>query len=128
MRTEKEVREYLGEECTEEIIDKLKDYKFINDEEYARIFIEDRKRFRPKSQKMLTFELKRKGILSTEHIALSPDIELAYAALERKMRLWGKLDYPEFRVKATRFLASRGFNWDIIETTVKKAYNKNHVN
>ena len=127
MRTEKEVRDYLGEDCTEEIIGKLKDYKFINDEEYARMFIEDRKRFRPISQKMLGFELKRKGILNTEPLSLNSDEDLAKLALEKKLRLWSKLEFPEFKIKAARFLASRGFSWDTIEKTVKKAYNEHHV-
>jgi regulatory protein len=118
------VRDYLGEECTEEIITKLKDYKFINDEEYARLYSENRERFRPRSQKMLNFELKRKGIAPVE----VDDSKLAALALEKKMRLWGKLTYPEFKVKAARFLGSRGFSWDVIEKTLKKAYNDLNVN
>lgn len=123
MRTEKEVRDYLGEDCTEEIIDKLKDYKFINDEEYARMYAENRARFRPRSQKMLNFELKRKGIAPVE----VDDTALAGAALEKKLRLWSKLEYQDFKIKAARFLASRGFGWDVIEKTIKKAYNEQHV-
>jgi regulatory protein len=127
-RTEKEVRDYLGEDCSEEIIAKLKDYKFIDDAEYAKMFAAQRERFRPRSRKMLEFELKKKGILSTTHLVLSTDSQLAYLALERKMRLWQKLTYLEFKTKAARFLASRGFSWDIIEKAVKKAYNEAHVN
>jgi len=118
IRTEKEVREYLGEECTEEIIAKLKDYKFINDEEYARMYAQDRERFRPRSQKMLNFELKRKGLVPVE----VDDAKLADLALEMKMRLWSKLEYQDFKVKAARFLASRGFSWGIIEKTIKRSY------
>ncbi len=124
IRSEKEVRDYLGEECTEEIIAKLKDYKFINDQEYARLYSENRERFRPRSQKMLNFELKRKGIAPVE----VDDSKLAALALEKKMRLWSKLAYPEFKVKAARFLGSRGFSWDVIEKTLKKAYNDLNVN
>lgn len=124
IRTEKEVRDYLGEECTEEIIAKLKDYKFINDEEYSRMYASDRERFRPRSQKMLNFELKRKGLPPIE----VDDIKLAELALQKKMNLWSKLTYQEFKIKAARFLASRGFSWDLIEKTIKKAYNDINVN
>jgi len=123
-RTEKEVRERLGDDCTEELIAKLKDYKFINDEEYARMYTENRARFRPRSQKMLNFELKRKGIASV----VVDDQLLAASALEKKMRLWQKLDYQQFKIKAGRFLGSRGFTWEIIEKTIKKAYNDANVN
>jgi regulatory protein len=123
-RSEKEIRDYLGEECTEEIITKLKDYKFLDDEEFSKWYVEQRARFRPRGQKLLNFELKRKGIAPVE----VDDRQLAGAALAKKMRLWGSLDYPEFRIKATRFLASRGFGWGTIEETVKKTYNDSHVN
>jgi regulatory protein len=130
-RTEKEMRDYLREECTDEIINRLKELNFINDEEFAAWYADQRARFRPRSRKMISFELKRKGIDSSKlknQISNVSDQELAMKAIEKKLRLWKELDYTEFRVKATRFLASRGFSWDIIETTVKKAYNTHHVN
>ena len=116
MRTEKEVREYLGEDCTEEIIAKLKDYKFINDEEYAKLYAEQRARFRPRSQKMLNFELKRKGIAPVE----VDDEKLAESALEIKRQI-------KSREQATRFLQYRGFTWETIAKVLKTAYNTEEV-
>lgn len=111
------MRDYLGEECTEEIIAKLKDYKFINDEEYSRMYASDRERFRPRSQKMLNFELKRKGLPPVE----VDDLKLAELALEKKQNL-------KSRDRAIRFLQSRGFSWGIIAKVLKKAYNDDNVN
>lgn len=129
IRSEKEIRDYLGSECTEEIITRLKELKFIDDVEFTRWYIEQRSRFRPRSQRMLAYELKRKGIdlPAAPDTEIADDAELAASALQKKLRLWGKLGFAEFRVKATRFLASRGFSWEVIERTVKQEYNKHNV-
>ncbi len=114
-RTEKEIRDKLGPECTEEVIAKLKTYGYIDDQKYAQSYIESRLRSKPRSQKLILLELKRKGI-TTEYRILNTDYELAQKALEKKKNL-------KTREQAMRFLASRGFSWDIIEKTVKKEYN-----
>lgn len=114
-RTEKEIRDKLGVDCSEEIITKLKSYGYINDEKYAEDYIESRIRSKPRSQKLILLELKRKGII-TEYRIPSTDYELAQKAFEKKKNL-------KTREQAMRFLVSRGFSWEVIEKTVKKEYN-----
>lgn len=125
------MRDYLKDlPEAEEIIAKLKDLKFINDVEYATWHTENRARFRPKSKRMLAMELKLKGI-SREEIGVVvdelSDEEQAISALSKKLRLWEKLSPVDFKTKATRFLASRGFSWGTIETVLKKRYNNDNV-
>lgn len=117
-RTEKEIRDKLGVDCSEEIISKLKSYGYINDEKYAEDYIESRIRSKPRSQKLILLELKRKGIVMPMNDYRMPmnDSQLAKKALEKKKNL-------KTREQAMRFLASRGFTWDVIEKTVKKEYN-----
>jgi SOS response regulatory protein OraA/RecX len=55
------------------------------------------------------------------------EAELAEKALEKKLPLWSKLAYRDFRIKTIRFLYSRGFSWNVIEPVVKKGYNSQHV-
>lgn len=114
-RTEKEIRDKLGIDCSEEIIVKLKSYGYINDGKYAQDYIESRIRSKPRSQKLILLELKRKGII-TECRIPNTDYELAQLALFKKKNIRSK---PQ----AFRFLASRGFSWEVIEKTVKKEYN-----
>jgi SOS response regulatory protein OraA/RecX len=52
---------------------------------------------------------------------------LAEKALEKKLQRWSGLTYRDFRIKATRFLYSRGFSWEVIEPVLKKAYNRGNV-
>ena len=56
------------------------------------------------------------------------EVDLAEKAMEKKIARWRKLPIKEFKIKASRYLQSRGFAWDIIETILKKEYNKSSVN
>lgn len=119
-RTEAEIRTYLGPDCTEDVITRLKRLKFIDDAKFAAWYVESRLRTRPRSTKLLELELKRKGV----HLEDSPvinDFESAALALQKKSRL-------KSRDQVIRFLHSRGFSWDVIEKVLKKRYNDTNVN
>jgi len=66
-RSEKELRDYLkkkkcDELTAERIVENFKEHKFINDEEFAKWFIEQRTLLRPKAARLIKMELKQKGI------------------------------------------------------------------
>jgi len=122
--SEKEVSEHLARHWPKSdvaaAITKLKDLKFIDDAAFAAWYQESRLRARPMSAKLLAFELKRKG-LEIRNLKLEiSEPELARQALSKKKNLSWK--------QAARFLASRGFSWDVIEQILKKRYNDDHVN
>lgn len=114
--SEKEVFDHLirywPEIDVKTAIAKLKELKFIDDSEFAKWYQESRLRARPMSAKLLSLELKRKGINIS---IISDDLQLAALALSKKPKLT--------REQAMRFLASRGFSWEVIESTLKKKYN-----
>ena len=89
--------------------------------------MESRSRSRPRGARLLKQELKSKGITVDDEQIKVDEVELAAQALQKKLRLWQNLPFREFRVKAGRFLAYRGFSWSAIETVVKKEYNNINV-
>lgn len=119
--SEKEVYDHLIRHWPEAdvvaAIAKLKELKFIDDEAFATWYKQSRLRARPMSGKLLTLELKRKGIKT---VVESDDRQSAEKALAKKKHLTWK--------QAMRFLASRGFSWEVIETVLKKRYNNDNVN
>ncbi len=125
-RSEKEVREKLKSKKVEpliidKIIAKLIDKKFINDEEFAKGWIESRQRFKPRSLRLIKMELKQKGI-STETInnlqlTINSDLEQAKKLVEKRIGRLKGLSKQKIYEKLGRYLASKGFNWD----TIKKA-------
>ena len=56
-----------AETVIEKIISKLKKQNFINDEEFAKGWIENRIRFKPRSLRLIKLELKQKGISEEIH-------------------------------------------------------------
>jgi regulatory protein len=129
-RSEKEVRDKLKTKqvdpsIVEKIIAKLKEKKFIDDEEFARGWIEGRIRFKPRSVRLIAIELKQKGIekeiidklLNTEETSVS-DLDSAKKLVEKKFKKFKALPKQEIYEKLGRFLASKGFNWDTIKKVI----------
>lgn len=111
-----------------QIISKLEELKYLDDKKFATWLIESRSRSRPRGKRLLIQELKSKGIDVSEEPINLDEIDLAQKALKKKLILWKNLSHRDFRTKATRFLYSRGFSWEVIEPVLKKAYNKTYVN
>ncbi|EMS79305.1 regulatory protein RecX [Desulfotignum phosphitoxidans] len=99
------------------VIDRLKQYRYLNDEEFARIFIENRKRNQPKSKFALTRELRQKGIRSqiiSDLLDSYDDMQMAVTALAARYQRWHHLDPETRQKKAFNYLRYRGFNYEAI--------------
>jgi regulatory protein len=134
-RSEKELRDKLvlknaPADIIERVIASLKEHKFLNDVEFAKQFIEQRLRFRPKSLRIIKMELKQKGVdpeiideafvnlqNSTEDLSGS-DLESAKKLVERKIDKYKDLSRQEIYQKLGGFLARRGFDWDTIKKSI----------
>lgn len=141
-RSEKEVRENLqkksfgrglgpSETAIELIIKKLKEQKFIDDEEFAKWWVESRTRFKPRGLRLIKIELKQKGIDSEiiEKILSNKDIEIlningAKRLVEKKIKRYGGLSKEEIYQKLARFLAGKGFDWETIKQVIDETLGK----
>lgn len=134
-RSEKEVRDYLIKKIStrenikfsqaresplvDQVISKLKKYKYLNDLEFAKWLVASRTTSRPKGHTLIKLELRKKGI-SQEIIDLIPTVDqtvLAKIAVEKKIPRWQNLPVLEFKKKFYQYLASRGFDFDTIGKT-----------
>lgn len=138
-RSEKELndwfsRKQIGEETKKMADQKLKKYGYVNDEEFAKWWIEQRMEFKASGKKLLRMELKQKGIpeeiitrLLDGYIAKNTEIELARKVVEKKMKILKGLSKQEIRQKLTQALARRGFSWEVtkqvIDEKIGKGYN-----
>lgn len=145
-RSEKEVRDYLKlrnfklkikdrEEISDLVIDslieKLKETELINDLEFAKAWIESRRRSKQKSLRVIKMELSQKGInreiieealrlVDTRSGQVSEE-DLAKLALEKKMRIWKNLPEQEFKKKAYEFLLRKGFEYSVIKEVIEES-------
>lgn len=140
-RSEKEVRDYLKNlsfkrkvKDQEEIsnltidllIERLKQKGLINDLEFAKAWVEARRRSKQKGTRVLKMELYQKGVereIIEEVMGLQFTVyseeELAKQALEKKMKSWKSLNERQFFKKALEFLLRRGFDFEAARCVVE---------
>jgi len=130
-RSEKELRDKLkskkaSSEIVEKVIVKLKEQKFINDEEFAKWWIEQRSAFRTKSIKFIKIELQQKGvdkniidrIIHNSEFIIQNDLERAKKLIDKRKERVKNLSKQELYQKLGGFLARRGFDWDTIKQAI----------
>jgi regulatory protein len=123
LRKKLEKGEYVNlDTILDEVIRKLEKLGLINDEEFARWWIEQRQKFRPKGERVLRNELHQKGVPREVideifYAYESPQNEIEKIA-RKKLASYAKLPEPEFRRKMSEFLARRGYDWDEIRSVV----------
>lgn len=143
-RSEKEVRDNLKKkkaspEIIEQVITRLTKQKFLNDLDFAKWWVEQRLRFNPKSMRVITLELRQKGISPdiieqvTKHPTsitdevLPTEYETAQKLVEKQMKKYQGIEKEKIYQKLGGFLARRGYSWEIIKRVIDEhltsAYN-----
>lgn len=95
----------------DKILEKLKKINQVNDEDFARWFIDQRTTFKPEGKRALKYELTRKGVDKKVIDYVLEENQESESELAR--RAIGRKKFKS-REQQTRFLASRGFSWDTI--------------
>ena len=131
-RSEQEVFNSLtakgfSETLAQTTVMRLKDERLLGDERFSHTWIEHRSTFRPRSQRMLRYELLQKGVNedTIQQALADADIdeeELAYKAGLSKASKVNTSDWLTFRSKVGSFLARRGFPYAVIEPVLKRLW------
>ena len=106
-------------------IDKLRAQRYVDDEAFARYWVEQRERFKPRGDRALKSELLGKGVsrdvvdVVLGERAPDADVALAKRALSRPLTRWVTLAAPERKRKIHTYLAARGFDYDTIEEVIR---------
>jgi len=121
VRTEKEVRKNLEahsipNEAIDLVIERLKKNGLLNDSYFAQSWVENRSDFRPRSKRVLAYELRSHGIeaqVIEDTLMELNEEELAYQAAIKQAKKLSGLDWVNFRKKLLAFLARRGFDYQV---------------
>lgn len=124
-------KEQISEIVIESLIERLKQKGLINDLEFAKAWVDARRKSKHKSISAIKSELFQKGIhkeiiaqVVSEQVAGYSEEELAQQALEKKLKSWTSLTSVEFKKKSYEFLARRGFDYSIISVVVANCIKK----
>ena len=131
-RTEHELRTYLGKselpEVIEAVMDRLVQADLVDDQRFARMWVENRNEFRPRSQRALRVELRQHGISNTAIQAAlneTDEEENAYRVAKKQARKYSGLEWNEFRNKIYAYLARNGFDYEVITPTINRVWEEN---
>jgi regulatory protein len=133
-RSESEIRQNLRkheipEPVIEQTLERLRQDGLANDAQFARMWVENRTAFRPRSRRLMAMELRQKGLASeavSSAIEQVDDEALAYDAAQKRVARLKGLEWNEFRKKMSDFLARRGFSYSVIAPVVTRIWNEAH--
>jgi len=121
-RSEAEIRHYLKEKAVEPavveaVVERLRGQGYLDDAEFARYWVENRQRFRPRGVRALRHELRLKGVNPDTIEQAVGEVEsgsLAYQAARpqaERQAAMAQSDPPAFRRRLIAFLVRRGFDY-----------------
>lgn len=131
-RTTKQVRERLleegfGEDVVEEVIGRLEELGLLDDRKFARAWVEERLRLRPRWRRVLREELLRKGIPEDvaeealdEGLSEVDEALLAEGLLRRARGRYRNLEPDKALRRMRDFLLRRGFSWEAVKEVTRK--------
>ncbi|CAN5841672.1 RecX family transcriptional regulator [soil metagenome] len=129
-RSQAEIEQYLREKeylppIIEEVVQRLVAEKYLDDEAFARSWVDSREQMRPRSSRALRYELRQKGVNDTvinELVETVDDDAAAWSAIESKLTRWQALEQQEFFKKLSGFLGRRGFTYEVVRRIYKRAW------
>jgi regulatory protein len=134
-RSVREIRDRLrrkdfDDETIERVIERLRDWRYIDDEAFARYWVENRESNRPRGRRLLEQELRLKGV-ERETVAQAiedAEIDERAGALEiarAKLRSYRGEEEAVARRRLGGFLARRGYGYDVIKPVLDELFGKN---
>ena len=126
LRSEWELNDYLRRkdcppEIIERILNKLSINGYVNDEQFAKRWVDNRRHMKPISRRKLTMELKQKSIPNDIiEIVLSEDKDQTNEREILKQLVDKKRSrYPD-KLKFMQYLARQGYNYDDIKNVFQE--------
>ena len=119
-------KKQVPEEVAEAMLDKFEAAGFIDDEDFARAWVQSRQRSKGLSSRVLAVELRRKGVdaeISKEVLAeLDPaeEIQSAHRLVQAKLRSVSRFDDTTKIRRLTAMLARKGYSPQVAFDVVRE--------
>lgn len=127
-RSEAEVVKYLASKGVEErvqaeILAKLRRLNLVDDEAFARFWVESREQSHPLGRMALRSELRLKGVRDAaieKALRALDEEDSAYRAARKQARRYADLNDKQAQEKLGAFLVRRGFPYSVARATVRR--------
>ena len=129
-RSRAELERYLkgkkvSDEAISTVMERLTQAQFVNDEDFARFWVENREHFSPRSRRALRMELRQKGIADAdvqEAVSGVDEEQSAYEAAAKRAARLSTLDRETFHRRLSGFLQRRGFGYGVVKEVVSRLW------
>ncbi len=137
-RSEFEIRTRLkekgyGDSIIDEVVEELRKAGDIDDEKFARFWIESRMHLNPVGDVILRHELKQKGVRDSvieatleAKIKNFDEYEVAFNMARDRFERFKKLDRPKAAKRLYDFLVRRGFKYENVQKIIEELVGKVH--
>jgi regulatory protein len=124
-RSVAEMQQYLwkrgiAEDSAVSIVKKLTDEGFLDDEQFARVWVADRLQLRPRGVYALRYELRQKGIAGPVIDDVLGDVDdsaVAWMAASSVLSRWIGLESRTLKKRLMGYLIRRGFTYEVARRT-----------
>lgn len=120
-------KEWTTPEIVEAVLDKLKEYNYLNDEQFAKSLAASKIRQKPIGRRVLKQKLALKKLdKETVEAALetafeeTPEEEIIERAIEKRIRLKGIPETREDSKKFYDYLLRQGFSYDLVSNKMRE--------
>lgn len=116
----------VADEVANAVLYRLQEQGFINDEEFARAWVESRQRSKKLSKRVIASELRGKGVADEIIATVTSEIDdrleysIALGLAARKYRSISHLDPELIRRRVHGALARRGFSMSLINAVMRE--------
>ncbi|MFZ5915574.1 MAG: regulatory protein RecX [Chloroflexota bacterium] len=129
-RSEVELRQRMARHnisaaTADRVMERLATVGLLDDAQFARQWVENRITFRPRSRRMLRYELTQKGLAEPVIEQAIEQVDEAQDARRLAMEKGQKLSHLEwsaFRQKLTGYLTRRGYPYDLTRRVIQEAW------
>jgi regulatory protein len=129
-RSEAELRSRLARRglppgVIQETMERLREQGLLDDDAFARYWVDARQQSSPRGRRLLRRELLAKGIAvetARQAVATVEEEEIARRAAEKKAHSLRNLDYATFRRRLGQFLLRRGFPYETARVLVEELW------
>lgn len=128
MESRLEKRGY-GRATIKKVIDRLKSLDYLNDLKFARSWIDERMKLKPRGRALLRYELMSKGIdkgiidsVVSEFIRPEDEYRMAKGLAEQRLRHKAKEDISKLKKRVHDYLVSHGFSYDVVDQVMRETF------
>ncbi len=133
LRTRLLEKDWTTPEIVDSVLDKLKEYNYLNDEQFAKNFAASQIRQKPIGKRVLKQKLAMKKLdKETVDEALekafeeTPEEEIIERAITKRLRLKGKPETREDAKKFYDYLLRQGFSYDLVSNKMREIASGNY--